>query len=295
VGALRSSIDTAVRAAKGFVADDAPGLAQQIAFTSLLAFFPFGLFLVGLLGLAGAYDELRAFLAPVAPEDVLSTVDTLARETAGGSLTALVVGAVGAIWAAGSAMATVVKAVNRAYGCEEERGLVRLRLVALGLVLLAGAALVAVIVAVVFGGPLGQALAERLGLSSAYELTWSIVRWPVAFAAVVLVLAIVYRIAPSRPPAWRTIAPGALTAGVAWLVLSAGFALYTSFADTYSRTYGSIASGVVLLLWLWLSALALLYGAELNAEVERVRESSPNRASSPDAGRTGRRASPSSA
>ena len=259
---------------KGFLADDCMGLAQQIAYSSLLAFFPAIIFLVGLLGLIDAYDTLREFLAPIAPGDVLKTIDTLQRDSTGAAASvAFVAGAAGAVWAASGAMNTVIKAVNRAYELEETRPFWKTRLTALFLVALTGLVLAGLMLLIVFGGPLGAAIAESAGLGGAFELVWSILRWPLAFVAILLFFALVYYLAPNRSQReWKWVSPGSLVGGVGWLALSGLFALYTSFSDSYSRTYGALASGIVLLLWLNYSAFALLFGAELNSELERRAE-----------------------
>jgi membrane protein len=259
---------------KAFLADDCPGLAQQIAFSSLLAFFPAVIFLVGLLGLVDAYDDLRDFLAPIAPGDVLDTIDRLQADSTGATASlAFVIGAAGAVWAASGAMGAVIKAVNRAYDLLETRPFWLVRLTAVVLVSLTGLVTAGLFLLIVFGGPLGTAIADAAGLGGAFELLWAILRWPLAFAAVLLFFAFVYAVAPNRPTRrWDWISPGSLVGALGWLALSGLFALYTSLSDSYSRTYGALASGIVLLLWLNYSAFALLFGAELNSELERQAE-----------------------
>lgn len=257
-----------------FLADDCMGLAQQIAYSSLLAFFPAVVFLIGLLGIVDAYDELRAFLAPIAPGAVLETVDTLQEDSTGStSVLALLIGAAGATWAASGAMGSVLKAVNRAYERVETRPFWKTRLIAIVLVVLTGLTTGGLLLLIVFGGPLGNAIAAKAGLGGAFDLVWTILRWPIAFGAILLFFAIVYYLAPNVDVrAWRWVTPGSFVGAVAWLGLSGLFALYTSFSDSYSKTYGALASGIVLLLWLNYSAFALLFGAELNSEVDREAE-----------------------
>ena len=266
--------DSLTRACKAFVADDCPGLASQIAFSSLLAFFPAVIFLVGLLGLVDGYDDLRSFLAPVAPADVLDTIDRLQADSTGAAASlAFVLGAAGAIWAASGAMGAVIKAVNRAYDLVETRPFWLTRITALVLVALTGLVTAGLFLLIVFGGPLGTAIADAAGLGGAFELLWAVLRWPLAFAAVLLFFAFVYAVAPNRRTRrWRWLTPGSLVGALGWLALSGLFALYTSLSDSYSRTYGALASGIVLLLWLNYSAFALLFGAELNSELERRAE-----------------------
>jgi membrane protein len=262
------------RAFKEFLADDCMGLAQQIAYSALLAFFPAVVFLVGLLGLVNAYDTLRDFLAPIAPGDVLDTIDTLQEDSQGAtSLIAFLVGAAGATWAASGAMGSVIKAVNRAYELVETRPFWKTRLTAVVLVALTGVVSAGLLLLIVFGGPLGTAIADYAGLGGAFELVWAIARWPIAFVAVLLFFALVYYLAPNRAQRrWQWISPGSFVGSLSWLGLSALFALYTSLSDSYTKTYGALASGIVLLLWLNYSAFALLFGAELNSELDRQAE-----------------------
>ena len=270
----REWIDVFRRSFRSFLRDDCMGLAQQIAYSSLLAFFPAVVFLVGLLDLVNAYDALRDFLAPIAPGAVLETVDTLQSDTSKStSVIAFLVGAAGATWAASGAMGSVLKAVNRAYERVETRPFWKTRLIAIVLVVLTGLTTAGLLLLIVFGGPLGQAIAEHAGLGGAFDLAWAVLRWPTAFVAILLFFALVYYLAPNVDVRdWKWISPGSLVGGLSWLALSALFALYTSFSDSYSKTYGALASGIVLLLWLNYSAFALLFGAELNSELDREAE-----------------------
>ena len=127
-------------------------------------------------------------------------------------------------------------------------------------------------VLIVFGAPLGEAIARRAGLGDAFLTAWSVARWPIAFAGILLFFGTAYRLAPARPTSWRGVGTGALVGSLLWLGLSGLFSLYTSFSSSYDRTYGSLAGAVVLLLWLNYSALAVLFGAELNAELARRRQ-----------------------
>src|SRR5829696_1251805 len=249
------------------------GLSQQIAYSSLLAFFPAVIFLVGAFGLLGIYDELIEFLEAVAPQGVLDALEVAeksAEGNKGGSALALVVGAFGAVWAASGAMNSVVKAVNRAYELPETRPFWKVRLLSILLIVLTGLVTAGLFLLIVFGGPIGEAIASQAHLGGAFDLFWAIVRWPLAFVAILLFFAIVYYLAPNTEQRdWKWLSPGALVAGVLWLALSALFALYTAFAGSYDQTYGSLAGAIVLLLWLNYSAFALLFGAELNAELDR--------------------------
>jgi membrane protein len=262
------------RAFRSFLDDDCVGLSQQVAFSSLLAFFPAVVFLVGLLDLVGAYETLKDFLAPVAPHAVIETIETLQQDTSKStSALAFVIGAFGAVWAASGAMNAVLKAVNRAYERVETRPFWKTRIIATVLVIVTGLVIAGLLLVIVFGGPLGEAIADRAGFGGAFDLVWAIVRWPLAFVAILLFFSLVYYLAPNVDVrSWKWISPGSLTGSVGWLALSGLFALYTSFSDSYSKTYGALASGIVLLLWLNYSAFALLFGAELNSELDKQAE-----------------------
>ena len=272
--APREWVDVLKRSLQSFLADDAMGLSAQVAFSSLLAFFPAMVFLVGLLDLVGAYEALRGLPHARRPRGG----DRHDRDAAAGHVDGYLGGRVRR------------RRLGRSLGGErrDERGhqggqpcvrLVetrpfwKLRIVAIFLVVLTGLVLAGLLLLIVFGGPLGSAIAEQAGLGDEFELLWTTLRWPLAFAAILLFFALVYYLAPNvdhRSWAWLT--PGSLVGAVSWLVLSGLFALYTSFSDSYSRTYGALASGIVLLLWLNYSAFALLFGAELNSELDRQAE-----------------------
>jgi membrane protein len=253
--------------------DDCMGLAQQIAFSSLLAFFPAMIMLVGLLGLIGAYDDLKDFLGVVAPGAVLDAIDTAQKSSAGkntGASLAFLFGAFGAIWAASGAMNSIIKALNTAYDRIETRPFWKLRVLSIVLVLASGFAFAALFLLIVFGGPLGEAIAAKAHLGGAFDVLWTIIRWPLAFAGILLFFALVYYAGPNVGQRdWKWVTPGSVVGALLWLALSGLFALYTSFSDSYDKTYGSLAGGIILLLWLNYSAFALLFGAELNSELDR--------------------------
>ena len=277
--------DVFKRSFKEFIADDCIGLAQQVAFSSMLAFFPAVAFLLGFLGLFDLYDNVKDFVGAVAPGGVISFIDGLQEDNRNesASLTAFVAGAIGALWAASGAMGSIVKAVNRAYDRMETRPFWRVRAISAFLVVLSGVTTAAIFLLIVAGGPLGEAIAEKAALGDAWNWVWAVFRWPLAFVAILLFFAFVYYLAPNKDLRdWKWITPGSLVGAVLWLLLSGLFALYASFSGSYSKTYGSLAAGVILLLWLNYTAWAILLGAELNAELDN--EADIRAAGGPDAG-----------
>ena len=272
------------RTFKEFLGDDCMGLAQQIAYSSMLAFFPAMAFMIGLLGIFDLFDDVKTFLDPIAPSGVIDFITTLQRDSDDtASAAAFIIGFFGAVWAASGAMNSVIKAVNRAYDRLETRPFWKVRLTAIVLVILSGLTSAGVFVLIVVGGPLGEAIAEKAKLGGAFDLVWTVVRWPIALVAVLLFFALVYYLAPNKDQRdWKWVSPGSLVGALLWLALSGLFALYVTFAGNYTKTYGTIASGVILLLWLNYSAFALLFGAELNSELDR--EADIHAAGGPSAG-----------
>ena len=264
------------------------GLAQQVAYSSLLAFLPAVILLIGLLGLfgTGAFDSLEKFVGSVAPHGVIQMIDLAKKDAAnnkGGSAIAFVVGTFGALWAASGAMGAIIKAVNRAYDRIETRPFWKVRLIAIVLVVATGLVTAGMFVLIIFGGDLGDAIARKTPLGGGFKLFWNIARWPIAFAAVLLFFALAYYLAPNKEQRdWKWISPGSIVGGALWLALSGLFALYTSFSSSYARTYGSLAGGIILLLWLNYTAWAILFGAELNSELDR--EADIHAAGGPQAG-----------
>jgi membrane protein len=259
------------RAFARFMKDDCMGLSQQIAYSSLLAFFPAMAFLIGALGLFHLFDDVKSLLDPIAPNGVTKFITSLQQDTKGGtSAAAFLIGFFGAVWAASGAMTSVLKAVNRTYERPETRPFWRVRGIAIILVVSSGITTAGIFLLIVVGGSLGDAISKRAGLGGVFQWTWGIARWPIAFCAILLFFGLVYYLGPNKEQrSWKWVTPGSLVGGALWLLLSGLFALYVTFAGNYTKTYGTIASGVILLLWLNYSAFALLFGAELNAELDR--------------------------
>jgi membrane protein len=261
------------RSFAAFMRDDCMGHAQQIAYSALLAFFPAVAFLVGALGLFHLFDDVTRLLDPIAPSGVIKFISGLQRDSQGGtSAAAFLIGLFGAVWAASGAMTSVIKAVNKAYDRQETRPFWKVRGVAILLVVSSGITTAGIFLLIVVGGALGDAIAKKVGMGGAFQWVWGIARWPVAFCAILLFFGLVYYLAPNKEQrSWKWITPGSVVGGLLWLLLSGLFGLYVTYAGNYTKTYGAIASGVILLLWLNYSAFALLFGAELNAELERQR------------------------
>ena len=170
-------------------------------------------------------------------------------------------------------MTTYMAAINIAYDRKDERPFVRKRLVALAMAAAIGAAVVLVALLLVFGPYVERWVGDVLGIEGVTSWLWWVVQWPLLVAGLLAAFAVVLYFSPAgeRPP-WRWITPGALVALVVWIVASVGFALYAGLFGSYNKTWGSLSAVIVTLTWLWLTGFALLFGGEVNAEVERSRK-----------------------
>jgi membrane protein len=262
------------RTALEVVSDNCLGLAAQLAYYFLLALFPAMLFLVALLSFVpveNLMDTIIDNLARVAPSEVLAIVQNqlikIAQDNAGGLLT---FGMFGAIWSTSSGVTAIIDSLNQTYDIQESRPWWKVRLTAIGLTLALAAFIVVSTVLVVAGPSIAEGLASHFHLSAAFEWTWKIVQWPVVLLLVATAIAFIFYFAPDAEQDWVWITPGSLLATLLWLLVSLGFKIYVSNFGSYNATYGAIGGVIVLMLWFYLSALAVLIGAELNAEIEHA-------------------------
>jgi membrane protein len=246
--------------------------AAAMSFFMVFALFPAFLFLVALVGLLPATDALERLLSyteQVLPPDAASFVGrTLAQLREGASTPLLSLGAAAALWAASSGMVSVINALNIAYRVAEPRAWWKRRLVAVVLTVGLTVFMVTALVLVVFGGWLGGAIAAALGLGPLFTMAWPLLHWLAVVCCVTLGVGIVFRYAPAQPLHWRWLAPGSVIAVLAWVATSLGLRLYVTHFDSYNATYGSIGGMIVLMLWLFLSNVALLVAAEMNSVIE---------------------------
>jgi membrane protein len=229
------------RAGKSFIADDCMGLAQQVAFSALLAFLPSVVLLIGLLGLFGpsAFDEVERFVGSVAPSGVTDIIELAKQDAAHnkqGSAIAFAVGTLAALWVASGAMEAVMKAVNRAYNRLETRPFWKRRVIAIVLVVATGLVTAGMFLLIVFGASFGEALVRRTGLGGNFKLFWDIARWPIGFVAVLAFFAFVYYLAPNVERQSCAGSHRARSSARSSGSCSPGsFALYTSYSGSYAR------------------------------------------------------------
>jgi len=262
-----------------FSADQCTDIAASLTYYAVLALFPALIALISLLGVFGqgerSVDTILNLVNQVAPggtADVLrDPLEQFSSSPAAGF--ALVFGIVLAIWSASGYVGAFSRAMNRIYEIEEGRPFWKLRPMQLFVTIVSILLILIMLVVLIVSGPVTAAVGSALGLGETVQIVWSIVKWPILALAVVLIIAILYYATPNaKQPKFRWISLGALLALITLVVASFLFGLYVTNFSNYDRTYGSLAGVVIFLLWLWIANLALLFGAEFDAELERGRQ-----------------------
>ena len=262
-----------------FSSDNCTDLAAALTYFGVLALFPALLALVSILGLIGQGEQGIAALLEIAKQVAPGTAITLIKGPIEQFASTpavgwgVAIGLVGAIWSASGFVGAFRRAINRIYNVGEGRSGIQLRIVQL-LVTIAVLVLVVVMALIlVLSGPVAEAVGNVVGLGATAQLVWSIVKWPVLVIALVLMVAILYSATPNvKRPRFRIMSIGAFSAVIILGIASVGFGFYVANFSHYNKTYGSLAGVIIFLLWVWIANLALLFGAELDVEVERGRE-----------------------
>jgi membrane protein len=267
-----------VRAFNRYRAQEMTDRAAALTYFAMMALFPsllVGVTLLGLFGQQGLVQDASNYLlehgADTTTADVVRKALQKMIDASGGALgAALVISVALALNGASGAFGASGRALNVIYEAKDDRGFVRRKLTDVAATLVVIVLFAIVLAGLFLGGQIARDLFGKIGLGDTAASIWSYARWPVALVAAMLAYALVYRIAPDiRPPPVRWITPGAVVGVVLWIVLSLAFAIYIRNFSTYGAAYGAFGAAIVLLLWLYLSANAFLFGAELNAELQR--------------------------
>jgi membrane protein len=251
--------------------------AAALTYYTILAIFPGLLVLISLLGLIGesVIEPLLDNVRAVTPEPARAILEAGAEsltEAQGMAGVFAVVGAAGALWSASGYVAAFMSASNIIYDVPEGRPLWKTVPIRMGVTVLIGVMLVVSVVIVVFTGRFAEAIGRSIGVGSFLLDAWGVVKWPVLLVLVTLVLALLYWAAPNaRQGGFRWISPGGLLAVIVWVGASAGFAVYADNFGSYNKTYGWLGGIILFFVWLWLSNVAVLFGAEFDAELHRGR------------------------
>ena len=262
-----------------FRRDECTDLAAALTYYAILSMFPALLAMVALLGVFGqgqsTTDTLLELVERIGQEDAVDQLRqpiTQMTETNAAGF-AFVLGLIGAVWSASGYVGAFGRAMNRIYEVDEGRPFWKLRPLNLVITVVTVVLAAVVLLGLVVTGPFARELGETLGLGDTTVTLWNIVKWPILLLVVVFVVAVLYYATPNvQQPKFRWVSVGAAFAIVVWIVASLGFGLYVANFGSYNQTYGALGGVIILLLWLWLTNLALLLGAEVDAELERSRQ-----------------------
>lgn len=260
---------------KNFLRHQDTDLAAGLTYYSVLAIFPAALALVSLLAVVGqagdVYNTLTDVLDPLLSDKTMHDIEPTLRDLteARGATWTLVLGGLGALWSASAYVGAFARANNTIREVEETRPFWKLRplmvLITLVTVVLNAAALVIIVAT----GDIAQSVGDKIGLGSTFLDVWDVAKWPGLAVIVIIVVALLIHATPNYRTGIRLLSPGAFVAILVWAAGSAGFAFYVANFSSYNKTYGSVAGVIVALVWLWLTNVALLLGAEIDAERER--------------------------
>jgi len=260
-----------------FADDQLQDRAAALTYYAVLSIFPGLLVVVSLLGLFGTHTKpLVDNLTQAAPSNVQTLIKPVTANLQSGHASAgfaAILGIVLALWSASAYIAAFIRASNVIYDVPEGRPFWKTTPIRLGVTVLILVMLVASALMVVVSGGLARHVGQVLGIGSTAVTVWNIAKWPVLLIIVILMISILFWVAPNakREKGFQLISPGGAIAVIVWLIVSGLFAFYVANFSHYNKTYGSIAGVIILLIWLWISNLAILFGAEFNAELERGR------------------------
>jgi membrane protein len=254
--------------------DDLVDRAAALSYYFVFALFPTLLFLTTLLGMIPGRDLMDRFMQPLQdflPPDAASVLRrTLTEIQRGAGSGLLSVGAAAALWGASRGMVSIITTLNVVYGVTSQRPWWRRQLVAVGLTVMFSVLALAALLSIVFGERIGAAAAAWAGLGVVFTEVWGLLQWPLGLLFVLTGIDLVYHLAPAVRQRWYWLTPGSVFAGVAWTAVSLGLRVYVSQFGNYNATYGSIGGVILLLLWLYLSGMALLAGGEINSVIARA-------------------------
>jgi membrane protein len=276
----RSWLGTGRRVVSEFKDDNLTDWAAALTYYAVLSIFPAFIAMISILGLvvdpATITRVVTDVVAQLGPADAVNTFKGPIEQISANRSTALfglIFGVAVALWTASNYVGAFMRASNSIYEREEGRPFYKLKPVQLlvTLVLVMMAALV--VLSLIVTGPVAQAIGDAVGLGDAAVTAWNIAKWPVLLVVVMVMLAILYWSAPNaKVYGFRWVSPGSVVAVILWIVASVGFAFYVGNFGSYNKTYGALAGVIVFLVWMWITNIAVLLGAELNAETERARE-----------------------
>jgi membrane protein len=267
------SFELLKRTLKEFSNDDMTTYASALAYRGIFSLFPFLLFLIAMLGMLDLqefFTWLREQVSLVLPPDALDLVNPVIDQMQDQKSGVLSVGILVALWSASIGVRSLMNAMNRAYDVEEGRPTWKLMLLAVGYTIGLAFILLATAGLMITGPQVMEWLASQIGLKEIVVTLWTWLRWPVIVILMMLVVALIYYVTPDVEQQFRFITPGSVLAVIVWIAASVAFGIYVQNFGNYDATYGSIGAVIVLLLYFYISAAVLLFGAEMNAVIEHA-------------------------
>ena len=253
--------------------DELSTRSAALSYYFLLALFPMFLFLMSLVGVFSGPELRESIISAfgrLAPGSASQLVHNVIKQTFQSSTgIKLAAGIIGALWAASGGMSAVVTSLNVIYRTPETRPWWKQKLTILGLTIALAGLIIVALILVLYGGKIGQLIAEHVGLGGVFRAAWQVLHWAVSFGAMFLSYSLIYYLAPSlEERKWHWVTPGAAAGVGLWLMASVGFRIYLHFFNSYSATYGSLGAVIILMLWLYITGIAILVGGEINWVIE---------------------------
>lgn len=257
--------------------DDVLGRAAELSYFFFLALFPLLFFLVSIFGIIAhgsqeLQNNLMRYIGTVLPGDASGLISrTLQQIIQSSTETKVWLGLLGALWTASSGMSSVMDVLNITYDVPEGRAYWKKRAIAIALTVVVSIFTIVALGLILYGPKVADAIFGSTGMGHVIALTWKIVQWPVAVFFIVLSFAIIYYEAPDvEQRKWYWITPGSVVGVFLWLAASFAFRAYLHFFNSYNQTYGALGSVIILMLWLYITGLAILIGSEVNSEIEHA-------------------------
>ncbi|MEN8007595.1 MAG: YihY/virulence factor BrkB family protein [Candidatus Krumholzibacteriota bacterium] len=272
-----------IRLQREMAYDDAMGMAAQIAFYTMLGLFPFLIFLLSLVSTFPLGESLKPLMLEAlsdqmpreSAEYVAGIVLELLPDYSQGLLS---VGLLASLWGASMAVGALITTINRAYNIRPRRNMATQKILSIVLVLMLSGMWLMSMTIILVGPGITQNIFEFMGIASETNTFWTSIRLPMAFMLNLMALAILYYFAPEARQRWLSILPGAFTSTILWMIASSAFRVFLRNFGAYNKTYGSLAALVILMVWLWISGLIFLLGAEINSLMKRIEDDdSPKR------------------
>lgn len=262
-----SKIDLIVHLIVKVRRDDIFALASQLAYYLVLAFFPFLVFLITLIGFSELNpNEVLEGLSTILPTSVFDLTEGIVTEVVQSQNTGLLGASILlAIWTASSGFRGVIKGVNKAYDIQEHRSFVKRTIIAIICTIALAITIICALTMLVFGDIIGRYLLSVLPFNNVLSIVWNLLRYLVIILMMIFIFAAIYKFTPSKKLKWREVIPGAVVSTLGWVIVSLGFAYYINTFANYSRFYGSLGAVFILMTWLFLTSIILIFGVEINS------------------------------